>query len=54
MRRHFAVAATAVRPAQRSASSIACLAFVVALAVAFWAGAAWIAQFLIRVGALGF
>jgi hypothetical protein len=38
----------------RSVSSMACLAFVVVLAIAFWAGAVWIAQFLIRVSATGF
>lgn len=31
-----------------SASSIACLGFVVFLAVAFWAGAIWIAETLLR------
>lgn len=37
----------ATRPLMgRSASSVACLVFVVALAVAFWAGIVWIAQAL--------
>lgn len=31
----------------KPASSIACLAFVVLLAVAFWAGVVWIAQALL-------
>jgi hypothetical protein len=35
-------------------SSIACLAFVVFLAIAFWAGALWIGNFLLRVSAAGF
>ena len=34
----------------RSVSSMACLAFVVALAVAFWAGVVWIAQALVDSG----
>lgn len=44
----------AARQAWRPASSIACLAFVAFLAVAFWAGAVWIAQFFLRVSAGGF
>lgn len=32
----------------KSASSIACLAFVGAMGVAFWAGAVWIANTLIH------
>jgi hypothetical protein len=52
MRRHLAFGGAA-RPANRAVSSVACLAFVVALAVAFWAGAVWIAQFLLRLSSSG-
>jgi len=38
----------------KGASSLACLAFVVLLGAVFWAGAVYIAQFLLRVGGLGF
>lgn len=44
----------AARAVGRGASSIACLAFVVVLAIAFWAGAVWIGRFLMRVSANGF
>jgi hypothetical protein len=45
--------ATAGRPdsAPKAAESMACLLFVLLLAVAFWAGAVWIAESLIRLGA---
>jgi hypothetical protein len=35
----------------RGVSSIACLAFVVLLGLAFWAGAAWLGQVLLQMGA---
>ena len=38
----------AARPLGRNASSVACLVFVALLAVAFWAGALWIGEFLLR------
>jgi len=41
----------AARPMGRSVSSVACLAFVVLLGLAFWAGAAWLGQVLLRMGA---
>lgn len=53
MRRDLAFRGAA-RQAWRPASSIACLAFVGLLAVAFWAGAVWIAQFFLTVSASGF
>jgi hypothetical protein len=53
MRRHLAFGGAA-RPAHRGVTSLACLAFVVVLAAAFWAGALWIAQFLLRVSSSGF
>ena len=53
MARHLAFGG-AVRPIGRGASSLACLAFVVLLGAAFWAGAVYIAQFVLRLGGLGF
>jgi hypothetical protein len=51
MRREFAFTGVARRQAERPVRSIACLAFVAVLGVAFWAGAAWIGQsFLHLVG----
>jgi hypothetical protein len=47
MRRNWALVGEG-RPDQRGARSLACLAFVVFLSLAFWAGALWIAEFLIR------
>lgn len=54
MRRDLAFGGATRRPATRALGSVACLAFVLFLALAFWAGALWIAQFLLRVGAGGF
>jgi hypothetical protein len=53
MRRHFALAG-AGRPQQRGARSVACLAFVIFLSIAFWTGALWIADFLVHVGPLSY
>lgn len=53
MGRHFALIG-AGRSEPRAARSMACLAFVIFLSIAFWAGALWIAEFLIRVGSLGY
>jgi hypothetical protein len=38
----------------RALSSLACLAFVALLGTAFWAGAVWIGQALLRLTAAGF
>jgi hypothetical protein len=38
----------------KSASSLACLAFVALLGVAFWAGAVWIGQAVLRIIDFGF
>jgi hypothetical protein len=38
----------------RSASSVACLAFVALLGSAFWAGAVWIGESMFRWGMGGF
>jgi hypothetical protein len=52
MRRNLALAGG--RTDQRAVRSVACLAFVIFLSIAFWAGALWIAEFLIRVSSLGY
>ena len=49
--------AAAGRPGEKAAGrkgpgSLACLLFVIVLALAFWAGAVWIGEFMIRVGSL--
>ena len=44
----------ALRPTAKGLSSFACLAFVAVLGVAFWAGAVWIGQAVLRVSGLGF
>jgi hypothetical protein len=53
MWRGFAFGAPAGSAGQ-CACSLACIAFVVALAVAFWAGAVWLGQALIHVATFGF
>jgi len=47
MGRHLAFGGAA-RPLGRSVSSLACLAFVVLLGLAFWTGAVWLGQALLR------
>ena len=51
------VARPAGRPSVRlgghSVSCVASLAFVIVLGVAFWAGAVWLGQILLRMGAAG-
>ena len=54
MRRHLAFGGAARQEVSRSVSSLACLAFVALLALAFWAGAVWIAQLVVRVSQFGF
>ena len=44
---------SAGRPAGRCVSSLACLAFVFLMGAAFWAGAAWIGEALLRIGSSG-
>jgi hypothetical protein len=44
----------ALRRRARGASSLACLAFVALLGMAFWAGAVWIGQALLRLTAQGY
>ena len=53
MRREFAFMGAA-RHIERPARSIACLAFVALLGAAFWAGAVWIAENILRVAGQGF
>ncbi len=50
MARHLAFGGVA-RPMGRGVSSVACLAFVIMLAIAFWAAAAWLGQNFIVMGA---
>ena len=52
MARHLAFGGVA-RPVGRGVSSVACLAFVVVMGMAFWAATAWLGQILLRLGALG-
>jgi hypothetical protein len=55
MRRNLAFGGMARSAANnRGVSSLACLAFVGLLAVAFWAGAVWIGQILVRMSQGGF
>ena len=53
MARHLAFGGVS-GPMTRSARSVACLAFVALLGAAFWAGAVWIGDALIRWAATGF
>jgi hypothetical protein len=54
MRRHLAFGGAARPVVNRGVSSVACLAFVAVLGLAFWAGALWIAQLLVRISQTGF
>jgi len=54
MRRNLAFGGVARPELNRSVSSVACLVFVAILGVAFWAGALWIAQLLVRFSEGGF
>ena len=54
MRRNLAFGGAARPGIGRSVSSVACLAFVAILAVAFWSGAVWLAQALLRISHIGF
>jgi hypothetical protein len=47
MSRHSVIGGVS-RETVKSISSVACLAFVVVLALAFWAGALWIGNTLLR------
>jgi hypothetical protein len=53
MGRHLAFGG-APRFLSRTVSSLACLAFVLLLGMAFWAGAVWIGRVLLRISATGF
>ena len=52
MARHLTYGAA--RPTAKGLSSFACLAFVALLGVAFWAGAVWIGQAVLRLSGFGF
>ena len=54
MRRNLAFGGMARPVANRGVSSLACLAFVALLALAFWAGALWIGHLLVRMSQTGF
>lgn len=54
MRRNLAFGGAARPEVARGVSSLACLAFVAVLALAFWAGALWIAQIVVRISQTGF
>jgi hypothetical protein len=54
MRRNLAFGGVTRPVVGRGVSSIACLAFVVILALAFWAGAVWIGEAILRLSSSGF
>ncbi|HVI31405.1 hypothetical protein [Phenylobacterium sp.] len=54
MRRDLAFGGAARPVVGKGVSSVACLAFVVLLALAFWAGAVWLGQVLIHLSSGGF
>ena len=54
MRRNLAFGGLTRSEPGRSVCSIACLAFVALLCVAFWAGALWIGQIAVRLSQGGF
>jgi len=54
MRRNLAFGGVARPELNRGVSSVACLAFVAILGVAFWAGAVWLAEILVRLSQTGF
>ena len=53
MARHL-VYGGAARPLGRGVSSLACLAFVAVLGVAFWAGAVWLGQLILSLSGVGY
>lgn len=52
MARHLAFGGAA-RPVGRGVSSVACLAFVIFMGLAFWAATAWLGEILLRLGVQG-
>ena len=52
MARHQAIGAS--RPMAKGLSSFACLAFVALLGAAFWAGAVYIGEAVLRITGFGF
>ena len=54
MRRNLAFGGVARREMTRGVSSVACLAFVGLLGLAFWAGALWLGELLLRISQNGF
>lgn len=54
MRRNLAFGGVARPEVARGVSSLACLAFVGVLALAFWAGALWLAELVVHLSQTGF
>jgi hypothetical protein len=54
MRRNLALISAMRSDHHHTARPVTCLAFVILLSLAFWTGAVWIAEFLIRVSQLGY
>ena len=54
MRRNLVLGGLGGQEANRSVSSVACLAFVALLAIAFWAGAVWLGELALRLSQTGF
>ena len=54
MRRNLVFGGVTRQELNRGLSSVACLAFVALLGLAFWAGALWLGQLLLRISQTGF
>jgi hypothetical protein len=54
MRRNLALIGVERHDHNAHARPVTCLAFVILLSIAFWTGAVWIAEFLLRVSRLGY
>ena len=54
MRRNLALLNAGRHEHHDHARPVTCLAFVILLSAAFWTGAVWIAEFLLRVSRLGY
>lgn len=54
MRRNLVLGGVTRQELNRGVSSVACLAFVVLLGMAFWLGAVWLAQLFVRISQTGF
>ncbi len=54
MRRNLALIGVERHDHNAHARPVTCLAFVILLSIAFWTGAVWIAEFLLRVSRVGY